>query len=52
MVTYKYGVFGGKQFGGQYKTINKYFISKKDAVKFIQKYKILYPRRKLNFIRI
>ena len=44
---YKFGVYGGKHFGGKYAMVNKYFIKKKNAKEFIDKYKKKYPRRKL-----
>ncbi len=48
----KYGVFGGKTFGGTAPRVNKYFEKKKEASKFVMKYKESHPRRKLTLIKI
>lgn len=47
-----YGVFGGKTFGGKYKTVNKYFKKKESAKKFVKNYKMKYPKRKLTMFKI
>ncbi len=48
----KYGVYGGKGFGGKYPRVNKYFKKKKEASKFVMRYSESHPRRKLTLIKI
>ena len=48
----KYGVYGGKTFGGTAPTINKYFVKKASATKFVRTYKMKFPQRKLTLIKI
>ena len=47
MAKIKYGIYGGKTFGGNYATVNKYFKKKIHVKEFLRKYKIKYPKRKL-----
>jgi len=42
-----FGVYGGKSFGGSAPMVNKYFNSRKEALKFKIKYKKKFPHRKL-----
>lgn len=47
----RYGVYGGKTFGGKFPMVNKYFKKKTSAVSFKEKYESKFPKRKLKLVK-